>query len=85
MSQNSRIILGMWKAHTAVQCLRQHGITVLKVEVEHTRPILWVQPSERCVVLEAEEMHIRSGTSRPQRVMLAKVGGCRVQWPVRGD
>jgi hypothetical protein len=71
-------------AQLAAAKLIREGFTVLSLHVEHHRPVIWIQNCAWCGELEGAVMISRPGPFGPERIMVAVIEGCQVQWIVRG-
>lgn len=83
-SNNAMIIERLFHADTAVKRLARMGITVLEISIEDRRPVIWVQNSVRCTQLNGATMITRVGPVGREKVMVAPLDKCQVQWMVRG-
>lgn len=83
-SNNQIMIERLVHANAAVSKLTIMGITVLEINIEDRRPVIWVQNSVRCTQLNGATMITRVGPVGREKVMVAPLDKCQVQWMVRG-
>lgn len=83
-SNNKIMIERLIHANAAVSKLASMGITVLEINIEDRRPVVWVQNSVRCTQLNGATMITRIGPVGREQIMVAPLDKCQVQWLVRG-
>lgn len=84
-TNNQIIIERLFHADVAVKKLASMGLTVLGINIEDRRPIIWVQNSKACSQLNGGVMVTRVGPLGREQVMVAPLDKCQVQWMVRGN
>lgn len=83
--QNNDFILGrLHAAEVCVKWLKERGFAILSVEIAGRNPVVWIQNSSRCQQLSSALLIRRQGLYGTQRVMVAVVEGCQVQWKTSG-
>lgn len=83
--QNEHVVKSLASAHRCIAKLARDGFTVLGARIGGRRPIVSVQHSARCALLDGGMMIRRSGPAGPETTMAADRDGCQVQWLVVGD
>lgn len=80
--QNLHVLNMLALARVCVAELVREGFTVLSVNVEHHRPVIWIQNCVRCGDLESAAMIRRRDAFGIESIMAAPLDGCQVQWRV---
>lgn len=70
-------------AAQAVEELIARGFTVLRVVLDGSRPMIWIQHCHQCKELKGGWKIQRVGHGKPERVMAAPFQHCQVQWTER--
>lgn len=83
-AQNAHVQMEMGAAMACVEELARDGFTVLRVEVEGGRPVIWIQACGRCSRLGGSWYRRAHTGGGLEFTWQAEVGGCRVQWKTKG-
>lgn len=76
--QNKHALDTLTLAYSCALRLAEDGFTVLRAVIENHKPVIWIQPEQRCESLGGGEYKWNNRES----TMQADIGGCRVQWTV---
>lgn len=82
--QNVHMCDQLSAAQACLEALVRAGYTVLRIEVEGARPVLWVQACAHCEKLAGAWYRIEGGPLARTYTWQANVLGCRVQWVTDG-
>jgi len=82
--QNKHIQQQVQLTTACVAQLVDAGFTVLVIQIENSKPAVWIEHSMKCSVLKGVMVMRRHGERGPEMVMAAVLEGCQVQWVVRG-
>lgn len=83
-ARNDQVIEQLAQVRLAVSRLVHMGLTILSVSIEDRRPCIRIQNSPRCADLQGAAMILRNGQCGRERVMVAPLGSCQVEWIERG-
>lgn len=83
-ARNDQVIEQLAQVRMAISRLVHMGLTILSVSIEDRRPCIRVQNSPRCSELHGAAMILRNTPMGRERVMVAPVGSCQVEWVERG-
>lgn len=83
-SRNDQVIEQLAQVRLAISRLMHMGLTILSVSIEDRRPCIRIQNSPRCAELHGGAMIMRNGPLGRERIMVAPVGSCQVEWIERG-
>lgn len=84
-TQNAHMLDELTAARACLEALVREGYTVLRIEVESARPVLWVQACAHCDKLAGAWYRLESGPLGRTYTWQANVLGCRVQWVTDGE
>lgn len=79
-AQNAHMLEGMASVGACLDALVRDGYTVLRIDLEYARPVLWVQACPHCDKLAGAWYRIEGGPAGRTYTWQANVLGCRVQW-----
>ncbi|WP_275100112.1 hypothetical protein [Sedimenticola hydrogenitrophicus] len=84
-AQNAHMQAKLADAGACLEALIRHGYTVLRIELEGAKPVVWIQGCAQCDKLIGAWYRIE-GTHQGRRyTWQAPVLACRVQWQTQGE
>ena len=83
--QNAHIMAGALDAELAIDRLVALGFTVLRVEIEGLRPVIWIQACRRCRELGGAWYRRESSSAGVEFTWQAALCGCQIRWKTKGD
>lgn len=83
VAQNRHVLDQLSRAYRCALHLTDAGFTVLSVHIECRRPVLWIQHAPACAHLGGVWIVHHPTPRGAERVMVAVIEGCQVQWMAR--
>lgn len=80
--QNVHMLNALALVRCCVGRLVREGFTVISVNIEQRKPVLWIQRCARCDDLNGAAMISRRDAVGAESIMVAPLDGCQVQWRV---
>lgn len=84
-AQNEHMKAKLDEATACLKALIRHGYTVLRIELEGPRPVVWIQGCTQCDKLIGSWYRIEGTPQGRRYTWQANVLGSRVQWQTQGE
>lgn len=80
--QNLHMLNTLALVRCCVGRLVRNGFTVVSIHIEQRKPVIWILRCAQCDELKGAAMITRRGRFGVERIMVAPLDGCQVQWRV---
>lgn len=80
--QNVHMLNALALVRCCVGRLVREGFTVISINIEQRKPVIWIQCCARCDELKGAAMISRPAAFGTENIMVALLDGCQVQWRV---